>query len=395
MVRLLLVALVSLAVLGAAEVTLDLPDPLVPGVVLDGAIEVNDPPADITRVELPAVEGLEWQLSRRNSSQTRVVNGQQSAVVSIGLRVRAAKVGTLQLPAVAVHCANKTVLRSAPRAVRVDHGDASLVGDGVASCRFEPATIVPGQPTTLIYRLCLRRGQVAKLGVNPPEGAISLGERTVDDKGRAIDAQGGEWKVVTVTWPITHATPGSYPVSGQQEIQIPIGDGFFDNRVQRKQIAIPSATLTVEPLPAEGRPADYYGLIGPLEAVALLDRERVAAGEGTVLALTVKGRQTELVKRPALAVAGAQVYAKDESTAEGGRTFRWDVVPAQPGTVAIPALRLPYFDPASRGYRTADSAALTLVVVPGRNRDLGIVGAAPTAAAAAPAPAAPAIPALP
>lgn len=373
MVR-LLCCLAMLSACAAAEVTLDLPDPIVPGVALDGVLNIVDATADAQRVDLPPVEGLEWQLSRRNSQRTTITNGRQSSVISVGLVVRAAQVGTLQLPPVTVHFADGSQLKTAARALHVAPGDPALTGDAVASCRFDPPAIVPGQPTSLVYRLCLRRGEVSKLGVGPPEGAIALGERTID-QGRTFDAQGREWKVVTVTWPITHATPGTYPVSGQQELQIQIGDGFFDNRVQRRQVAIAPATLTVEALPTAGRPDGYYGLIGPIALDAKLDRERVAAGEGTQLAITITGRQTDLAKRPVLAVAGAQLYPKDDTTAEGSRTFRWDVVPAVPGSVAIPAVHVPYFDPGSRSYRIADSAALTLSVLPGRSRDLGIVGA--------------------
>lgn len=392
MVRVVLCCLATLALAGAVEVGLELPEQVVPGVVLEGAVTVSDPGSNVTAVELPTVPGLVWQLS--NSNRKTIVNG--TTTLAVGIALRAAALGVLDLPPVTVRLADGSSASSAPRQLQVTSGDATLVGDAVASVRFDPPSIVPGQPTSLVYRLCLQRGSVSKLDIGPPEGAISLGERSIAE-GRTLDARGHAWTVVTVTWPITHATPGSYAVGGQQEIQIQLGDGMFDTRVKRRQIAVPPATLTVEALPAAGRPDDFSGLIGPFTASAALERERVAAGEGTVLSVTVRGRQTGLARRPPLRLQGAQCYAKDDSGDEASRTFRWDIVPGTPGTIAIPPLHFPFFDPGSRSYRSADTEALTLSVLPGRNRDLGIVGAAPanaaTPAAAAAAPAGPVMPA--
>jgi hypothetical protein len=358
-----------------AEVHLDLPEQIVPGAVLEATITVSDPADKIVGVDLPEVSGLTWQLSNRTSMSSGT---DRSTVYAIGLLLRADRLGDLNVPPIPVHLADGSTLSSAPSVIQATSGDASLVGDAVASCRFDPPHIVPGQPTSLIYRLCLKRGDIAKLNIAPPEGSISLGERTRSD-GRRVDTKGQAWAVVTFTWPITHATPGTYSVGGQQEYQIQVGDGIFDNRVRRKQIAVPPATLTVEAMPVEGRPDGFSGLIGPLSVTASLERERVAAGEGTVLSLTVHGRQTDLARRPALQLDGAQCYPKDDASNADGRTFRWDVVPATPGTITIPIVHVPYFDPGSRSYRSADSTALTLTVLPGRNRDLGIVGiAAPT-----------------
>jgi hypothetical protein len=382
-----------LACCTAGEVSLELPDPLIPGVAMEGTLRISDPPSEVQEVDLPPVAGLEWRLSGQNESRTELSNGHRSTIISVGLSLRAAQRGQLALPPVGVRCADGSVMSSAARTVRVDQGDARLTGEAVAEASFEPATIVPGQPAKLVYRIHLRRGEVSSLGIGPPEGVISLGERTLT-QGRTFDAQGQPWSVVTVTWPLTHATPGSYTVRGQQEYQTVVGRSLFNQRLVRNQIAIAPATLIVEPMPSEGRPADFGGLIGPLAVHAALDRERVSTGEGALLSLTVTGWQTGLVKRPSLQPGGAQVYAKDDQTVDGKRTFTWDVVPAAAGTVAIPAISLPYFDPASRSYRRADSQPLNLQVIPGRHRDLGVVGSsAPVATPGVVAPPPPTLPA--
>ncbi len=391
MVRLLLALLVPVLLI-AAEVRLELPDPAVPGMVLQGELRVTDPPSNVTSVELPEVRDLEWQVNR-TGTQTNIVNGQRSTTVQIGLVLRAASNGTYNIPPVKILLRDGTILMSQKTTLTVAPGDARLTGDLVGEVAFVPAAIVPGEQTVLTYRLWVRRGEVQNLGISPPEGAITLGERQIA-KGRAYDAQGQEWTSVTVTWPLTFATPGPRSVRGQQEVVIPVGDGFFDNRVMRRQAAIAPATLAVAALPDAGRPADFTGLIGPVTAETRLERERVSVGEGVVLSFTVSGRQVDLVKRPALHLPGLQVYPKDEKSEGGSHVFRWDLVPTAPGAVTIPALAVPYFDPAGKAYRSATGQALTLTVIPGRTRDLGAVGAvAPATPTATEAPAAPILPA--
>jgi len=384
-----LLALLLVAVGCASEVTLDLPDPLIPGAVMQGAVRISDPPSDVQAVELPPVAGLEWRLSNNNARFSVNEHGRQAVVVTVGFVMRASTRGQLVLPPVTVSLADGSTLASVARTVRVDDGDARLVGEAFAEATFDPPTIVPGQATKLVYRVFLRQGDRNGVGLAPPEGAIALGEPSLI-KGNTFDAQGRPWEVETVTWPLTHATPGTYTVRGQQEYRTLVGRSVFNQRVVRNQVAIPPASLTVEAMPLEGRPAGFSGLIGPLSLHAALDRERVSTGEGALLSLSVSGWQTGLVKRPTLQAAGAQFYAKDDQTTDGKRTFTWDVVPAAAGTVTIPAVSLPYFDPGSRSYRSADSQPLSLLVIPGRSRDLGLVGqSAPvsTPGASAPPPA--------
>ena len=385
--RQVLVLILAVVCGWAGEVTLDLPDPLIPGVQMAGSLRIVDPPANVTAVNLPPVDGLEWRLSGKNTSNSTISNGVASNVILVGLVLRGATRGRLDLPAVTVQLEDGNSMHSAPTQVRIDSGDARLTGEALAEAVFEPAHIVPGQPTNLVYRLYLRRGEVSTLGIGPPEGAITLGERSIAT-GQTVDAQGRAWTVMTVTWSLTHSKPGSYVVRGQQDYQIVVGN-VFNQRISRGQVAVAPATLTVAELPMVGRPANFSGLIGPLSASLTLDRQRVTASEGCKLSVMVSSRQTDLVKRPVLAIPGVQCYPKDDQAEAGSRTFTWDLVPGAPGVITIPALSFPYFDPGSLSYRSADTASLTLTVIPGRNRDLGMVGQT----AAAPGPALPEAPA--
>jgi len=373
--------------LSAVEARLDLPDPLIPGVAMTAELIISDGEAP-AKLTLPQVAGLRWEVQQGGRQETRIVNGVRSSTHTLVISLEAAKEGTYVLPAFAVTLRDGSTVTVAATQVRCAPGETKLIGDLVAEARFVPDHIVPGEVAQLVFTIWLKRGDIQTLGINPPTESLSLGERQLV-QSRVYDKDGQPWAKVVVTWPLTFSQPGNFKVAGQQESRIPIGDGMFDNRVQIKRAPVAAATITVAELPQDGRPADFTGLIGEVAVEGRLDRSAIAAGEGARFELVVHSRQADLVRRPALALpAGVAGYPIENGPADpaGSRTFRWDIVPAAPGEISIPAIAIPWFDPATKTYRSAASAPLTLTVRPGRARDLGLVVATASASASTTAP---------
>ncbi len=377
----------ALSAIPAAEVVLNLPDPLIPNVQMPGDIQVTDAPSTVVNITFPSIPGMTIDVPDEGGSvQTTVVNGKATTTRGIPLLVTARVLGLNHIPPITLHLKDGSILQTQALDVRVEHGNPNLAGEAYAEAAFQPPAIVPGEPAKLVYRIYLKRGNVESVGIEPPAGAILLGERQVA-RGRSYDKDGGQWAVITLTWPLTIATPGEYRVEGQQDFHIAVGDGFFDTRVQRGRVPVAPTVLLVKPLPTEGRPDDFTGLIGPLAFTAELDRPHISTGEGVELRMTVAGRQVDLLKAPALALpAGVQAYPKDDgkSADRNSRIFRWDLVPSAAGEVVIPAVSIPYFDPETRIYRRAESKAVTLTVVPGRTRELTITAPVPPPGTAPP-----------
>ncbi|MBA3938998.1 MAG: BatD family protein, partial [Planctomycetes bacterium] len=404
-----LLAVLGLAGLDAAEAKLELPDPLVPGVVLQGTIQVEDATTRVTNVALPPVAGLEWQVQQGGMQAVRSVNGVVTRSETVRLAVRAQMADTFRIPAVTVTLADGSTITTTPVTVTASAANQNLQGDAFAETAFEPPAIVAGEPTTLVYRIYLRQNNdkpraLRQCDLAPPAGALPLGERS-ESEGQTCDARGNPWRIRTFRWPLTWALPGTYQAGGQQGYVICRQDFFGQlSPIADRTVAIRPATLTVAALPEAGRPADFNGLFGPLTITAALERPRIASGEGTVLMVTIDGRQTELITRPVLAVpAGMKAYPKDDDEPAHGtaaardqrplnavpgphqRSFRWDLVPDRAGEFSLPALTLAYFDPGRRAYDHAHGPELTLTVLPGRAANVSITGKplGETAAAAA------------
>ncbi len=376
----------------AADVRIELPDPLITGVVQQATVIVENSAARVDHIDLPPVANLQWETQRGSNYQISIINGKRSAKETIPVALLTQQTTALTIPAITITLADGTTVSTDAVTVQPQAADTSLSGEAVAAVTFEPATIVPGQPSTLVYRLSLRQDRpraIKEPSLTPPAGLLVLGERS-ESKGETTDKEGNKWQIQTWRWPVSAAQPGSFEARGQQE-WFRCHHDIFNRLVAESshQLPIKPGVLTVTTLPDEGRPADFTGLIGPLEASAAIERPRIAAGEGTIFTLTLKGPQVGLAKRPTLTLPpGVQAYPKDDDDGKAGeRHFRWDLVPASAGELMLPAIAFPYFDPVSHSYQRATSSTIMVTVLPGRSRELIISGevtakkiiAAPTA----------------
>ncbi|MFO0692603.1 MAG: BatD family protein [Polyangiales bacterium] len=128
----------------------------------------------------------------------------------------------------------------------------------------------------------------------------------------------------------------------------------------------PRITIEARPLP---EPRQSGVVVGRVELEASLDPERLRTGEASTLTVRLRGegnlRDASIAIPP---IAGVRVDApqiEDHIDAPrdlvgGERVFRFLLVPEEPGDHAIPAIRVPVFDPAAATYRDATTAALVL-----------------------------------
>lgn len=377
----LVVLLVSACLLPAAEVALRLPERVRPESAFRFEVVVSDPPADLIRIDPPDVAWFRCERNGNVTSHTRVnADGSRTQVISLGFHGLVSEEGRRDVPAFTVAFSDGSSATSPPTAIEAGPGDASLVGQAMASVRWEPASAVPGQTVQLCFEVALRddlnlavideQGLSSEgLGLQIPTG-LSLGAMQPVSAASTIDAEGNAWTRTTYSFPCTALAAGSYTVGGQQN--------FYQRRGligYRRAGAIPikPATLEVVDFPAEGRPPGFAGLIGPLEIEASLDRSTIRMGEGAVYELRVRGRGLEVLLRPddpASAGLRARFLEAADLPAEGqrpaGRLFRWNITPQRVGQLDLPAIGFHAFDAATLRYEHALSPALRLEVLAGR-----------------------------
>jgi hypothetical protein len=164
---------------------------------------------------------------------------------------------------------------------------------------------------------------------------------------------------------------------GLQEIVIRVGaDDPFDpfpdvRRVSRRSEPL---KITVKPLPPGAPPGFDSVNVGTVTLSASLSEKTAAVGQPVTFRLTVQGEGN--VKAwslpPVPRLPGARTFAPTSSDkvaprdlrVAGTRTIETVLVPEQAGTLVVPALEWPTFDPKTGKYRVLTTAEQRLEVLP-------------------------------
>ena len=164
-----------------------------------------------------------------------------------------------------------------------------------------------------------------------------------------------------------------------------LNDPFFDDsffgfaQTESKMLRTAPIEVAVRPLPEAGKPRDFASLVGEFKAAAEISKKKLEAGESATLTLTLTG-QGNLKNSPAIKVEnleGFKVY-DDKPSFEpqvidgrvGGKlVIKKALVPLKEGMLQVPPVAVAYFNPRSGTYETARTQALSLDVLPAREKE--------------------------
>jgi hypothetical protein len=154
---------------------------------------------------------------------------------------------------------------------------------------------------------------------------------------------------------------------------LPTSSSFFA-REETVALQAQAVTLVAVDPPRDGRPAAWGGAVGDLSVTASLDAPRVRVGDPLTLSVRVRGvGNVNLFPRPAVTLPWGDVVAGGEEVrldsvpllVRGEKRFEWIVTPRREGRLVIPPIRLAYWEPRSRTWRTAETSPLALEAVAG------------------------------
>jgi len=151
--------------------------------------------------------------------------------------------------------------------------------------------------------------------------------------------------------------------------------GLFGRVIQKSVTLKADATpVTVQPLPADDRPANFSGAVGQFQVASELTPAAGAVGDPLTFKLTITGRgnlsrvSPDALKDSAqwrVYRAESKVTADDDSGLQGFKTFSQPVVPLQAGQLVLPGSSFSYFDPQAEHYVTRETPPLKVRVTPG------------------------------
>ena len=152
-----------------------------------------------------------------------------------------------------------------------------------------------------------------------------------------------------------------------------IFDDFFGGTSQVPAVIVSNPVeIEVLPLPEEGRPRSFTGLVGRLGVSASIDRSSVETNDAVTLEIIVEGEgnlrglEAPVIDFP----ADFEVFPPEVSESidrsgfrvRGSRTYQYVLIPRSPGEKVIPPVEMSYFDAESGLYATSASEPLRLDV---------------------------------
>ena len=274
----------------------------------------------------------------------------------------------------AVSAITRALLAAAPPPTRTDHVSLTLV--------VSRDSVWPGAQLDVVAAAWFPRAVRNQLTRDPlltlPTPVGAWGYPPDGPAGVAASRQvRGQWMDLYVIhqtlFPLASGRLALPPAT--LEYALPVTASIL-TREERYALASDSLVIAVSPLPAAGRPPDDRGVVGhDLSLDLSVDSTPPRVGEPLEVTATVAGTgNVTLWPEPAISWPGSlHAYAGEEETRiepvdgviGGTKAVRYLVVPDSSGSVLLPEVRYPYFDPTTGGYAVARVAPRTIVVAPG------------------------------
>ncbi|MFI0429554.1 BatD family protein [Mariniflexile sp. HMF6888] len=142
-----------------------------------------------------------------------------------------------------------------------------------------------------------------------------------------------------------------------------------------KVVSAGNSTITVKPLPEEGKPLDFSGAVGDFSFEVSPSKTSLEASESLQLKVAVKGNgNLKLFKLPKVSLPSSlEVYEpehKEEvntslSGMQGSISDNYTIVPQYKGKYPIPSISFSYFDLKTESYKRLTSDEIVLDVLSG------------------------------
>jgi hypothetical protein len=138
-------------------------------------------------------------------------------------------------------------------------------------------------------------------------------------------------------------------------------------------------TITVKSLPTANQPEDFSGAVGRFNVAVKVPTTPIYKGDLVKIQVTISGSgNLSLVTLPPIkwpkGVDTAEPSVKENINKyvfplTGSKTFEYSFAAPDTGDYVIPAIHLPYYDPADKKYKKASNEPITLHVLPGAKKN--------------------------
>ncbi|MDY6880710.1 MAG: BatD family protein [Thermodesulfobacteriota bacterium] len=341
----------------------------------------------------PVLKGLESFEVRKGGSSSRVqiINGRVESGVDYNYEIYPSKTGDFRIGPAEVMIGNRLVKSNQEALTVRTPSETSGINRGAVflSATLSSTDVYVEEQALYTLRL-YRQVRVRNISLELPKSDhlqfTQLGE-PVEYRGLYNQKP---YQILEVRYALTASEEGTYGIRPARMSMLvmrqgggfsrnPFDDDFFALSSGRPQtVASEPLELVAKPLPTEGRPLDFSGLVGDFRIEARIRPEEIKVGESATLMVLIRGRgNVKLMpdlKIPPL--EDTKVYPdqpvleeeKDSRGLVGAKTMKWALVPEKEGEYELAPLTVSFFDAQNHRYRIIRSSSLKLNVLPGEEK---------------------------
>lgn len=386
------------------------PNPVSPGQPATFTITVeNANPSALPALNLPAPLTANGGVS--TSNEISIVNGVQSIMVRFTWPISSPQAGTFTIPPQEIAISGGTVLKSNEVTLEVKAGSQSARPDGVdpsqdnglgqmepilqmrmAKTEFYQGEIVPITATLYLPRTV----QMRRLGLIEVAKQDLAIQRFPQQAEQSLETLGNvRYIALSFQSSLSALKPGKMkvgPAKTELILDIPIGNsrnfpfGFMQMDQRKVEVKAPEISITVLPLPQDGRPKNFSGAVGDFTFAATSQVKEASVGDPIAVDLMIEGQGNfDAIEAPVLAnPAGWKTYPSKRYNVDSGDPNTADLINRKvgfnqiivPDKVAseIPAFEFSFFSPRTKQYIHLRSQPIPIALKPSAQAPVATAG---------------------
>ena len=355
--------------------------------------------------QLPKMDHFSAYLGSGTSQNMQFINGKMSISKTISYHFQATKIGKFQIDPVTVIAGGEQfqtdllaieIQKTSAQSQPSRRGDTPVQESGLAEgdlflrAFVSKRSVFQNEPVIVTYKI-YTRVNVSSFGLSKLPGTTGFWveefpiDRQPETKAEVLE--GKRYTVATIKrmalFPMTPGKKTIDPLGIECEVRVQrrsrsIFDDFFSDpfgRSVRRKIQSPAITIDVLPLPEEGKPRDFSGIVGNFKLSSSVDKTSVKTNEAVSLRVAVEG-QGNIRTIPELEISfppdfeiyppkSSESINRKGSTISGRKSYEYVLVPRVSGLRRIKPVRLTIFEPVSKSYKVLETDEIVIDVTKG------------------------------
>jgi len=359
----------------------------------------------VSNPELPDLGAFAAFLGNSSSQNIQFVNGRMSVSKTLSYHFQATAVGKFQIAPVVIASGGKTY-QTDPIAVEIvpsstapqpaPNQDIPVQGTGPAEgdlflrATVDKKQVYQNEPVVVTYRI-YTRVNVSSFGYSkvPTTGGFWVEEYPIAQQPQTSTEilEGKRYTVATIKkmalFPMAPGVKTIDPLEIECEVRVErrsrdIFDDFFSDpfgRTVRQAIQSRPIRVHVLPLPEEGKPEDFSGVVGQFRISSEVDKSSATTNEAVSFKIKIQGQGNirTLPEPKVVFPKDFETYPpkitediqREGATISGSKTYEYVLVPRVSGRQKIKPVRLSFFDPSAKTYQTVRTNEIAMDIAKG------------------------------